>query len=130
MRLMRLLAACALVLAVGLIASGPATAQEDVMQLEAPAFTTHQRPSVTFDHATHSEDGDCKKCHHYYENGKLDPDNDSAGTPCSECHAVNAASGTPLMLAYHTQCIGCHKKTLKEDKNVGGLMCGQCHVRK
>jgi predicted CXXCH cytochrome family protein len=129
MRLMRFLAACTLVLAVGLIASRPATAQEDVMQLADPAFATHQRPGVTFDHATHSGTLDCLSCHHYYENGQNVWDG-SQDSKCSSCHKVEGGENATLMNAYHRLCINCHTETLKRGEKVGGLMCGQCHARK
>ncbi|WP_302983570.1 cytochrome c3 family protein, partial [Bilophila wadsworthia] len=43
--------------------------------------------------------------------------------PCSECHKANMPSGrTPLMRAYHKNCIECHTA-----QNKGPTTCGACH---
>ncbi|NCC23828.1 MAG: cytochrome C [Deltaproteobacteria bacterium] len=83
------------------------------------------RPAALFDHDDHNEKAgleDCTACHHGGENGVMDPDEDTAGTPCADCHKVDAGPNTRLVRAYHLQCIGCHEKDAK-----GPLACGQCH---
>ncbi|MGE4558192.1 MAG: acidic tetraheme cytochrome c3 TmcA [Desulfovibrionaceae bacterium] len=106
----------------------PAYSQEDMTQLFDPAFTTHQRPAAVFNHDGHNEKAeieDCSVCHHVYEGERKVMDDSSEGTPCSECHAVDAEEGTPLRMAYHRMCIDCHTA-----KGKGPVTCGECHVDK
>ena len=81
-----------------------------------------------FKHDAHNEAAEideCARCHHVYEDGKLVEDEDSVGTPCSDCHTLAAQGGQPgLMSAYHKQCKGCH-----EAEGKGPMACGQCHVK-
>ena len=104
-----------------------AFSQGDMLVIKSEAFTSPQRPPAVFPHDAHNEKAkidDCAACHHGGENGKRDPKATSEGTPCADCHSVTAAPGrTPLMRAYHQQCIGCHMQ-----KKAGPVACGQCHV--
>lgn len=105
-----------------------AVAQEDMREVRSGAFTTHTRPAAVFMHDTHNEKAgldDCAECHHGKDaQGRRDREDVSAGTPCSECHAMDAGGKeTPLRRAYHQQCIGCHK-----GRNAGPTHCGGCHV--
>ena len=106
-----------------------AQAQEDIVELKSDAFVKHTRPAAVFKHDAHNEAAeidDCARCHHVYENGKLVEGEDSAGTPCSDCHTLAAQGNQPgLMTAYHRQCKGCH-----EAQGKGPMACGQCHVKK
>lgn len=106
----------------------PAFSQDDVTRLAPEAFTTLTRPGAIFDHDAHNEKAaleDCGACHHGGADGVINPDESSEGTPCADCHAVDAPKGqTKLVRAYHQQCIGCHQKSGK-----GPLACGQCHKK-
>jgi hypothetical protein len=109
------------------LSSSIAAPQEDMKEIKAKEFTRHMRSAVVFVHDAHNEkagvDADCGVCHHGRDaQGKKNVEDISAGTPCAECHAVNATSGTPLMRAYHQQCINCHK-----EKKLGPPHCGGCH---
>lgn len=88
-----------------------------------PAFQTHQRPGVPFDHDRHAEDLDCLLCHHSYENGEnaWEPDME---TRCSACHEAGDRGRLGLRQAWHGQCVGCHEKS-----PAAPVTCGQCHVR-
>jgi hypothetical protein len=101
---------------------------EDPEGLQDEAFESHQRPPSQFDHDLHMdivEDGDCSKCHHVYEDGKLVEGESSDGESCSECHPVKADKGqTELMPAYHRLCKACH-----EEQKQGPITCGECHVK-
>lgn len=103
-----------------------ALSQEDMKVIKAEAFKTYTRPAAVFVHDAHNEKAkldDCAVCHHGKDaNGKMTTEETSEGEPCADCHAVNAKSGTPLMRAYHQQCILCHA-----DKNLGPTHCGGCH---
>lgn len=104
-----------------------AMSQEDMTHIKAEAFVIHTRPAAVFVHDAHNEKAgleDCVVCHHGKDDqGNQDKEDVSAGTPCAECHAPGQSSGTPLMRAYHQQCIGCHR-----DNQSGPTHCGGCHV--
>lgn len=102
-----------------------AFSQDDIVQLRSAAFGAHKRPPAVFVHDAHNEkaglEDSCATCHHVYEKGVLVPDDDSIGTPCADCHAVDAPQ-MPLRQAFHGQCKGCH-----ETRAAGPVACGQCH---
>ncbi|NJB69524.1 cytochrome c553 [Desulfobaculum xiamenense] len=106
-----------------------AYSQDDIVQLDDPAFNGGQRPPAVFAHDLHNEKAeidDCAACHHVYENGQRVEGQDSVGTSCSECHELkNKGSQPGLMLAYHKQCKTCH-----EEKGKGPVACGECHTGK
>ena len=103
-----------------------AVSQEDMKKVSAEAFPEHTRPLALFEHDKHNEAAGieaCETCHHGKDDkGKQDPEDNSAGTPCADCHAPANATGTPLMRAYHQQCISCHTK-----RDAGPTYCGGCH---
>lgn len=106
-----------------------AFSQDDMTMVPADAFGTLERPLVPFAHDAHNEKAeldDCVVCHHSKtDDGKMDMENSSDGESCASCHAVERTDGgTPLMRAYHLQCIDCHQKALK-----GPVACGECHVK-
>lgn len=110
-------------------------AQSDMMILDSSRGQPgKKRPPVPFPHNLHVEKGiSCTDCHHLYENGKnvLDESTLIEGNKeilCSFCHG--SASRLNLEQAYHGQCIGCHRKPLKEQKKVPPRYCGGCHIRK
>jgi len=111
-------------LAVVLFAAGAAGAE--TLRLECPKSVKATRPSVLFEHDAHNEKAgldDCSVCHHGARDGKIEYGDPSEGTPCVDCHAIDAPKGTtPYMRAFHQQCILCHKK-----KNKGPTACGECH---
>ena len=111
-------------LAVVLFATGIAGAE--LLKIECPKSVKATRPPVMFDHDAHNEKAgidDCSECHHGARDGKIERNDPSEGTPCIDCHALKAPSGTtPYMRAFHRQCIVCHKKT-----NNGPTACGECH---
>lgn len=105
-----------------------AASQEDMKTVSAPAFAKHSRPLAKFVHDEHNEKAniaDCALCHHGKDdNGKKSITDTSEGEACAECHAVNAKTETPLMRAYHRQCMDCHKKA-----SAGPTHCAGCHQR-
>ncbi len=104
----------------------PALSQQDMTTIPDEAFKTRTRPPALFKHDEHNEKAkldDCTACHHGEKDGKRDPGADTSGIPCSDCHAVEAKPGrTPLMRAFHKQCMGCHMTQKK-----GPVTCGDCH---
>ncbi len=110
-------------------------AQSDMMILDSSrGLSGKKRPPVSFPHNLHVEKGlSCKDCHHLYKKGEnvLDESNLTEGNKeirCSSCHG--SKSRLNLEQAYHGQCMGCHKKPLKEQKKAPPRYCGGCHVRK
>ncbi|MDO9123548.1 MAG: cytochrome c3 family protein [Deltaproteobacteria bacterium] len=110
-------------------------AQSDMMILDTSrGLSGKKRPPVPFPHNLHVEKGlSCKDCHHLYKKGEnvLDESNLTEGNKeirCSSCHG--SKSRLNLEQAYHEQCMGCHKKPLKEQKKAPPRYCGGCHVRK
>ncbi len=122
------------VVAVLFIASSLLAQSDKITFDPLKAFGKSKRPPVTFAHNCHAEAGlSCKDCHHVYENGKnvLDEsklEEGNQGIRCSACHGPNFKIG--LEQAFHDQCIGCHKRLLKEKKKTGPRFCGQCHIKK
>jgi c(7)-type cytochrome triheme protein len=119
-----------------ILITGPSLmAQSDKMTLDSSkGLSGKKRPPVTFPHNLHTEKGlSCKDCHHLYEKGEnvLDESKLVEGNKeiqCSACHGPK--SRLNLEQAYHGQCIGCHKKPMKDQKKTPPRYCGGCHVRK
>ncbi len=124
----RILAPSAALIALVLIFLAPtAFSQDDMVEVPTSAFTVLERPAVKFEHDNHNELAgldDCVVCHHgQTDAGLMDMENSSEGESCDSCHPVNPENGkTPLMRAYHRQCITCHTDGLK-----GPVVCGECH---
>ncbi len=95
-----------------------------------PVFGTLEYPAVIFDHDKHTEvlgkEGKgCNTCHPAYgKQGNL-----IDFTFPKKMKVISETSGKSLMHAYHTTCIGCHDKRLKEGKKAGPITCGNCHVK-
>ncbi len=118
-----------------LMAGSPLMAQSDMMLLDSSKGRAwKKRPPVPFPHNLHVEKGwSCKDCHHLYEKGEniLDESTLEEGNKeiqCSACHGPK--SRLHLERAYHGQCLGCHKKPLKDREKAPPRYCGGCHVRK
>lgn len=106
-----------------------AFSQEDMTHIPVDEFAKLERPQVPFEHDLHNEKAeleDCVVCHHSMnDDGTQSMEESSEGEPCASCHAVERTDeGTPLMRAYHKQCITCH-----EEKGKGPVACGECHVK-
>ncbi len=125
-----LLVPMAAVVAVLVLYMAPvAFSQDDMTEVPVDAFGKLERPQVAFNHDAHNEKAeleDCVVCHHSKtEDGKRDMENSSEGETCESCHAVERTDGgTPLMRAYHRQCVTCH-----EDSLAGPVVCGECHKK-
>ena len=87
-------------------------------------FGKLERPQVIFDHQKHvqtlkKEQQGCDVCH------PLDEWKDFIFDFPKEVKRKDKES---VMNAYHDECIGCHKKRYKEDKEkTGPVTCGDCH---
>lgn len=103
-------------------------AQDEMITLANPAFGEGNRPAVVFSHEAHSEEIDCEKCHHVYDDQGQNVWTDEEETACSSCHQTQGTQkGPDLKAAYHGLCIECHEKALEEHTPTAALMCGECH---
>lgn len=92
-------------------------------------FGVLERPQVIFDHNKHtktlkqeSKKDECNACHPLNEENNL-----IFGFP----KKVEKKDKTSVMNAYHDECIECHKKRYKENKEkTGPVTCGDCHKKK
>ncbi|MGE4299236.1 MAG: cytochrome c3 family protein [Desulfovibrionaceae bacterium] len=83
-----------------------------------PAF---DKAFVKEHQTAYAKEEQCQKCHHEGYEGK-------ESTPCKECHDEKIEALVPTrMMAFHAQCIGCHKEMgsgPQTDKD-----CKLCHLR-
>ena len=133
--------AALLALAVLLLGAAPAQAQPDEVLIDnSKVLGPLKRSAVAFPHGTHMAALDCLNCHHRMEKGKntLDAgalEEKAKGVRCQDCHAVKGTriapdldpTQTPLMQAFHKQCLGCHQKTAASGKKTGPRTCAGCH---
>ncbi|MBN2125483.1 MAG: cytochrome c3 family protein [Deltaproteobacteria bacterium] len=108
----------------------------DEIVISNEGYRQDRKGPVTFTHLNHAEDYDvsCKECHHDYDEGKNIWEMGDPVTRCVECHDPLESDGNliKLMLAYHRNCIGCHKKLVKEgiSEEAPYKKCYQCHEKK
>jgi hypothetical protein len=83
---------------------------------------------VTFSHIAHVDrvNNDCQICHHEVTGG-------NAAQACSDCHKLIVqitpiGEAMPISKAFHTKCIVCHQKMVKEDKKAP-VKCQDCHIK-
>jgi len=116
-------------------------AQDEEMTIaHEEVFKKLERAPVVFTHQKHVDilggDESCAECHHVYseEEGKAVYE-EGEETGCTDCHGFkdekmpNGSTKPSLMNAYHTNCVGCHRKLAREKKNTGPATCGECHNR-
>jgi len=110
--------------------------------LKDPAWTEHTKCPVEFSHQAHAADYGiaCTECHHKFEDGKNVWKEGDPACPCSSCHTNLEIKGEKklpeaeqklnLKLAYHNNCIDCHKAKKKEDAKTGApVTCTGCHPK-
>lgn len=87
--------------------------------------------AVPFAHSKHAT-AKCQECHHTMDKdgGKIKKCADKG------CHdsldaksAANAKDIKLIEVAFHTQCMDCHKKLKTENKPTGPTACGKCHTK-
>jgi len=84
-------------------------------------FGILERPQVIFDHNKHTEafkQEGCKTCHPVDEWGDFRFDFPKK---------VEKKDKTSVMNAYHDECMGCHKKSVKVKEKSGPVICADCH---
>jgi len=115
-----------LVLVAAVLLAVPAMSQQDMTTVSTEGFKKTTRLPAAFAHDTHNDKAgltDCSTCHHGEKDGKRDASADTSGIPCSDCHTAEGKPGkTPLMRAFHRQCMSCHM-----EKKKGPVTCGDCH---
>lgn len=126
-----------------LFATPPLMAQEaqeppDEVVINNEGYRQDKKGPVTLSHANHVDlyEVSCEECHHYY----IDEDgvwNDWAeGEPINKCAACHPATGSTedaksLLIAYHRNCIGCHREVVKEgiSEDAPQRRCFDCHEK-
>ena len=82
---------------------------------------------VTFLHQMHANLSitECTTCRH-----KMQPE-DSAVTPCHDCHKKDSRKPPKAKTAFHTRCTGCHQYTVDDGGNAGPVRkkCKLCHIK-
>lgn len=117
-------------------------AQEEVIIINSSLYKKHTMPLVKFNHQAHFDDYgiDCLDCHHIYKNGE-NVWEDGDETSCEVCHnepTVKNEKRLPLpqqklnlKLAFHNNCIGCHRKYNHENNTQAApITCQGCHTIK
>jgi hypothetical protein len=104
------------------------------VSIYSDAFGTHKKGPVNLSHKKHNVDYKvaCTECHHVYEGGKNVYKEGDPAKKCSECHDPVKTEGNvkKLMLAFHTNCQGCHKDLQKAGKPAGPTTkCNDCHAK-
>jgi hypothetical protein len=120
----------------------PAEAPKGNVTIKSPAWEKHTKCPVDFSHQAHAEDYEiaCADCHHVYKDGKNVWEQGQPACPCASCHTDLTIEGEKklpedqqklnLKLAYHDNCIACHRNLKKEDPKTGApVTCTGCHPK-
>ena len=133
---MALALGCMLIVNTGVLIADDEEEMPEEIVLDNEGFRQNRKGPVTFSHLSHAEDYEvsCKECHHDYEDGKNIWEEGDPVNKCAECHdpVDNDEEIKKLMIAYHRNCIGCHKKLVKEgtSEEAPYNKCYQCHEKK
>lgn len=103
----------------------------------------HKKGAVIFSHEKHVKVHKiaCTECHHIYKDGKNVWNECMPVKKCDECHTEATVRGEKrlspelqkknLKLAFHKNCIVCHKKMKRENpKTKAPTTCIKCHQKK
>ena len=114
-----------------------------VIELYSPLWKTHKKSAVKFAHEKHSKDYKvpCTECHHVYKDGKNVWKEGMEVKKCESCHNEPTVKGEKrlppdlqkknLKLAFHKNCVGCHKELKKKNpKTKAPKTCIKCHPKK
>lgn len=115
----------------------------DVITINSSIYQQHTKGLVQFTHKKHAEDYKiaCTDCHHVYKDGKNVWKEGDPAEKCEKCHTDATIKGEKklppeqqklnLKLAFHNNCVGCHKKLKKENKETKApTTCSKCHPKK
>lgn len=112
--------------------AGPAVKTDNKIAIaHTEIFGELERPQVIFDHQKHVE--------------ALKKEGKKEAETCATCHPVDKQKDLilfnfpkkvkgkgkdPVMVAYHDECITCHKEKRIEKKKAGPVICADCHLEK
>jgi hypothetical protein len=119
-----------------LIAADDSDEPPEEIVIDNEGYRQDRKGPVNFAHLSHAEDYDaaCTACHHDYEDGKNVWEEGDPVNKCSECHDPLESDGNikKLMIAYHRNCIACHKQLAKEgtSEDAPYKKCYECHEKK
>ncbi len=109
-------------------------------------------PVVDFDfdyHLKHNKalKNKCELCHHTYDLKEKDPQKalkyiKNSEESCYYCHdlsqkrgpelaqilKISRKKGLDISQAFHSLCLNCHNKLIKEGKKAGPIICSKCHT--
>lgn len=116
---------------------GHQTNQESIT-INSTLWEKHTKPPVVFMHKKHQEKNKCDRCHHDYKDGINMWNEDLAVLNCQKCHDEPTQKGEKqlpeavlaknLKVAYHTQCVGCHRTMKRVNKDTKApTTCNKCH---
>ncbi|RLA93484.1 MAG: hypothetical protein DRG83_20930 [Deltaproteobacteria bacterium] len=127
----------------GKAAAASTQAPPATIELYSPLWKTHKKSAVMFFHEKHAKEYkvSCTECHHVYKDGKNVWKEGMEVKKCEACHNEPTVKGEKklspelqkknLKLAFHNNCIGCHKKLKKENpKTKAPTTCSKCHPKK
>jgi len=107
-------------------------ARADLITIDTlKTFGDIERPAVIFLHDLHTEalakqDKDCKSCHLEV---KTPPSLAKKNALSVKFKRLKDTSRKQVLNVYHTECIGCHKKSVKSGQKAGPVeRCGKCHL--
>jgi hypothetical protein len=145
-RFLIVLAVVGLMFSVALLGLSGAAEQKvpDKIVIKSTLWKDHTKKPVEFNHKKHQEDYKikCTECHHVYKDGKNVWKKGDEVKKCQECHNEPTIKGEKklpkaqqklnLKLAFHDNCVGCHKELKKKDKAKYAKIpttCVKCHPK-
>ena len=112
----------------------------DEITIKSPLWPNPTKAAVKFDHKKHAQEYKvaCSQCHHVYKDGKNTWKEGDPVQTCEKCHTEATVQGEVklppdqkklnLKLAFHTNCIPCHKKMKTEKpESKAPITCAGCH---
>jgi nitrate/TMAO reductase-like tetraheme cytochrome c subunit len=131
----------------GIVLLSPSGAQDqqkvpDEIILNSSLWTKHTYNLTKLSHKKHQDDYkiECTECHHVYKDKKNTWKKGDKVQKCQECHNELTIKGEKklpeaqqklnLKLAFHVNCIDCHKKMKKKDRKKYAKIptsCMKCH---
>ena len=115
----------------------------DEITIKPSIWPTLTKSAVVFNHKKHSQDYKiaCTQCHHVYKDGQNTWKEGDPVEKCEKCHTEATVQGEAklppdqkklnLKLAFHNNCINCHKKLKAENpESKAPTTCAGCHPAK
>lgn len=108
--------------------------------IQSPLWPKPTKGAVKFNHVAHTTDlgVKCEECHHVFQDGKNTWKPGDPVKKCEECHTEATIKGEKklseaeqklnLKLAFHDNCVACHKDAKKQNKeSKAPVTCKECH---